>query len=261
MKTKTEEYFREQAKLSAPEGFVCIGFGLGNDDDNLYHYFDDEIHKIHIRGNGESTANGFFGCLDDTLHYVKKEDWEEKFGPLNKQKDLSENNTENQRVSTPLLKIKSTPALVELVCEIMQGKMGDCRAKHFQFDYLYLDGGEVSRASNDFLKEYTEVSASEFIAALENLPDKPKDVVIDILPWKVVIKGDKVDIGCRKDVKFADLVSFVDDITSDYATGIYAFSGIKVNVGRNYVYTESYNIPWEKIEKFKRELKKVKDNS
>ena len=108
-------------------------------------------------------------------------------------------------------------------------------------------------------KFYNEEGIEEVQIADLFLTETPKkEIVIDILPWKVVIRGEKCDIGCRKDIKVSDLVTFVDDIASDYATGSYAFNGIKINVGRNYVYVESYNIPWEKIEKFKGELKKLK---
>ncbi len=249
---KTNKYWIEQAKLPAPEGYVCIGKGSSKYSEGLSSYF--SRHDLFSEESGSQfLENNWHGNLDYKLYYVTIKTWEEKTGVKFKRSDESNENKTNMNK----IKTESTPALAELVCEMMQGKAIDCRVKFFNFGYLYLDDTGVSQASNDFLNEYTEVSASEFIAALENLPDKPKEIVIDILPWRVIIKGDKVDIGCKKD---KNLETFKNTIFNGFSSvvGTKDFYGATVYFGKNGFLVYGEMVSWETWGKFVEELKKVK---
>jgi len=80
MKTKNEEYFREQAKLPAPDGFVCIG--EGDCKDHLNNYFHcDNIYRERKDGTFEKA---WAGSTNHVKYFTPINKWEEKFGPLNK---------------------------------------------------------------------------------------------------------------------------------------------------------------------------------
>jgi hypothetical protein len=70
-------------------------------------------------------------------------------------------------------------------------------------------------------KDYKEVSLIEFLTSLAAIPVPFKPKIINILPWKVEIKGDKspldprrCDIGCRKDVSEAKVQELIEEIDS-----------------------------------------------
>ena len=85
---------------------------------------------------------------------------------------------------------------------------------------------------------------------------KEKEIVIDILPWKVVVKGDKVDIGCKKD---KSLQSLKDTVFNGFSSmvGQKQFYGLDVHFGKNGFLVEGEMISWETWEKFVDELKKL----
>jgi len=105
--------------------------------------------------------------------------------------------------------------------------------------------------------KYSEVPLHEFIYELGKIPVKEKEIVIDVLPWKVVIKGDKVDIGCKKD---KNLENFKDTVFNGFSSmvGQKQFYGLDVYFGKNGFLVEGEMISWETWEKFVDELKKVK---
>lgn len=103
--------------------------------------------------------------------------------------------------------------------------------------------------------DYKEVPIYEFIYELGKIPVKQKEITIDILPWKVIIKGDKVDIGCRKD---KNLQAFKDTVFNDFSSnrGEKGFYGQTVSFSRQGFYVGADFVSWETFDKFVVELKK-----
>jgi len=114
---------------------------------------------------------------------------------------------------------------------------------------------DIGISNRTYSKEnWQEVQLHEFISALAEIPVEQKEIIISILPWNVLIKGDKVDIGCRKDVRKAELIDFIESF--DDGQGNSQVWGIDVYPGRKGFMAESSFVSWETWDKFKKELKK-----
>jgi hypothetical protein len=100
------------------------------------------------------------------------------------------------------------------------------------------------------------VPPHEFIYALGQIPVPQKPVEIEVLPWKVVIKGDKFDIGCKKNNDIALLKKEIKNFT--FYTGTQEFFGMSVHFGKNQFTTGDHkSVSWETWDKFVDEVKKV----
>ncbi len=103
---------------------------------------------------------------------------------------------------------------------------------------------------------YKLVSVFEFIYALGQIPVPQKPVEIEVLPWKVVIKGDKFDIGCQKDKDISLLKKAIKYLESS-EEGIGEWLGYSVKFARHGFRVNGKLILWETWDKFIEEANKV----
>lgn len=96
----------------------------------------------------------------------------------------------------------------------------------------------------DFYTEngYTEVP----IADLYFFEIPKKEITINILPWTVVIRGDEVDIGCRKNIKLGEFKT----LCSQLENGDVSVKGVTPKIKRHGFYAEGVDVPWELWDKF-----------
>lgn len=204
------DYFIQQSKLSAPEGYVCLGYGTG--DCRIYDRFNSS--QIYAYDNVEQFSSKWSGSLEDKLYYVSKENWEKVFGELDHKPKIKD----MKNIYT-----KIVPAATELIYDLVKDKSDPPRVADGG-DTIWVWGYEsktspykgFTPASSSWLSSYgkdlKEVSLGEFISEIEAAPIIQKDIVIDILPWTVVIRGNKVNIGCQHNVDLSTVKAGIKTI-------------------------------------------------
>ncbi len=124
------------------------------------------------------------------------------------------------------------------------------RDNHQPFDRI---GSKEGAESNG----YKLVSVFEFICALGQIPVPQKPVEIEVLPWKVVIRGDEFDIGCKKDNEISILRNVLECF-GRASNPNFGSSWFNMNVvgGRDGFRADNQFVSWEKWDKFVEEVKK-----
>lgn len=115
-----------------------------------------------------------------------------------------------------------------------------------------------NKGGDSYVKDYKLVSPHEFIYALGQMSVAPKEVVISVLPWTLTIRGDKFDLGCRKDNNISilknALKSFGNVSSRDFCQ---TWLKISVSCGRDGFRADNQFVSWETWDKFVAEVKKV----
>jgi len=236
------------SKLFAPEGFVCIG--KGDNDFHLYKFFGGKDNVYDYCPEEKRVSRTWNGSLEYKDYYVKKETWNETFKEfLTKEKEMNKIYTRADSAARELVK-----------------KLAKSRGFHWSVDSdseawtIWTLGNEtapdlcLSNYDFDWWKKYKEVPLHEFIYQLGQIPEKVKEKEINILPWKVVIRGEKCDIGCKKDVSVESLKTFIKNLPSYFGT--MDMLGKRLSFGKDGFQVEGETISWETLAEFKKELEK-----
>ncbi len=268
MKTKNETYFREQSKLPAPKGFVCIGPGSRNDP--LENYFKSKdlwsvnCYEFLANLNGDSI---------EWTYCVRVRVWEEKFGPLNKEINMSKTKTLPTQfyVRTPSLELWNLvqTRLFELGFSWFRSQDLKPFPKGYGKEYCISvnfdlkDDPEDGGLGYSLFAFYKSSSMEEIQIADLFLAEIPKkEIVINYLPWNIIIQGDKCEVGCQKNISTGELVSFVNQLNQPDFGGSHKFYGFRVDLGRKGVSVEGKMITWELWDRFVKELNEIdKKNS
>lgn len=248
---KTNEYWAEKAKLPAPEGYVRIG--KGDDTYFLKNYFS-PVYILDSDGTIDFSCY-FDGNAPNAEYVTTVKVWEEKTG-------LKFNQITEKNMSKGIY-TKRDPAAVEIVKKMV----ADRGMKWYNSDNWIIRSSNSSVESKCFdcgdenwfrggAKGYNEVPLYEFIYELGKIPVKQKEIAIDILPWKVVIKGDKVDIGCRKGISLSMVKQSINNIKNGEGeinvigeTAYCSREGLRMS-GQSLV-------TWETMDKFIEEFNKL----
>ena len=112
-------------------------------------------------------------------------------------------------------------------------------------------------------RNYQKTTQGQILDALTAFIPVPNEIIIKTLPWVISIRGDKVDIGCRKNQDLAMLKQFAKDMTSLFGKhNVYGYdvifgkTGFQVDDGE-IVGWETF-VSWETWEEFLVEIEKIK---
>lgn len=103
---------------------------------------------------------------------------------------------------------------------------------------------------------YKLVPVHEFIYALGQISAAPKEVVIDVLPWILTIRGEKFDLGCRENNDISILknaLEYFGNISSLRFSR--EWLGMEVYGGRDGFRAGGKFVSWETWDKFVKEVK------
>ncbi len=234
--------------LPAPSGYVYVGKG-GENELALSRYFGNNPKSLYSYDYGEFKEN-WSGIDQNQDYYVPRNVWNETFkgdlDPINKKENTNK------------IKTKADPAARELVEKMCAARWeGEWKIdSHYAVWTLGNESGglQVSNEYNSWHKDYKEVPLHEFIFELGKIPEKEKEKEINILPWRVVIRGEKCDFGCKKDISVESVKTFLENLPSYY--GNMDMLGKKVKFGKNGFQADGETVSWEKLEAFKKEFEK-----
>lgn len=104
---------------------------------------------------------------------------------------------------------------------------------------------KVMGYANDrnFYSERAEVSIADLFLA--EIPKK--ETVIDILPWKVVVREESADIGCRKDIALSFFKTMMEAIETPEGISL---DGYEVQAGRRGFKADGKSVSWETWDEF-----------
>lgn len=238
------------SKLFAPSGFVYIG--KGNSEHFLKTFVNRQSLFSYYSGT-EVFKGNWDGSLERKDYFVTKELWNETFKEF-----LTE---EKEMKNTIRIYTKADSEAWEIVKKMAKARglgqyhvsnsdrvwiLGDTLTK----EKVIFDSADV-KWSNE---EYKEVPLHEFIYQLGQIPEKVREKEINILPWKVVVRGEKCDIGCRKDVSVKSVINWCNSLPGYY--GIKTVFEMEVKIGKNGFEADSKFVSWGTLAEFKKELEK-----
>ncbi len=237
------------SKLPAPSGYVYVGKG-GDGDLRLVNYFNRDSKNLYSYDYGVFKEN-WSGIDQNQQYYVPRNVWNETFKgdltPLNKKENMNK------------IKTKADPAAREIVEKMCLARWGSGWKIDSHFSIWTLGGGgggelQVAYDYSSWIEDYKEVPLHEFIFELGKIPEKEKEKEINILPWRVVIRGEKCDIGCKKDVSLSSIINWCRELPNYY--GIKTILGIEVKIGKEGFMADGNFVSWETLEEFAKELEK-----
>jgi hypothetical protein len=164
------------------------------------------LYKSEREGGTYSKPFNFINCEEyEEISYPA--DFPEKWRPKQKEGVLGDS---SPRIYTKFDE-SAAPLVQKLVEERGMGYTNLNPEKWFlgtgpnqSYDYNPPDGKE----------NYKEVSLIEFLTSLAAIPVPFKPKIINILPWKIEVLAETVNIGCRKDVSKAAVQELIEEIDS-----------------------------------------------
>lgn len=116
---------------------------------------------------------------------------------------------------------------------------------------MIIGGSSTIEVIKRYAKDHKYLPPLEFLAKIQNLPEKQKKITIKGLPWTVEIEGEVVRIGCQTThlVKFKDIL---EKIEYNKGTQLHTY---KIDPRRDGIHVSGIVILWEDWDKFVAELK------
>ncbi len=251
IKMKNFDTSRDWAALAqkkVSDGYVFIG--PGGYEKPLKNTF------ASLREQNDPASSWVKGNSPGMQYMAEISDWEEvtglKFSEINK--------TETKTtMATQVIRTKNSPTLLPLVIEITANKIISYpfNANHSkEYLYSYLDGRYVgSSPDSDFSGcEITEASKGEFIAFLENLPEKRSQKNIALRGVAVTITPDKVVAGCQE-YTHAEIEKIAEKVEEFQKAKTLRLTGRKtITIDNNGIHADGVTVSFEELAQVKTAL-------
>ncbi len=169
---------------NTPEGYVFVG--RGHASDWLEIIFGNIPCRKRVRGRWE-TGLAALGSLSEADYAVRVGTWERATGL----KFLETKETKSMNIYT-----KKLPGLIDTALHILKEKGHDWKKDDTDYTHLLFTGTSLW-SGNGGSTDFTEVSAAEFITAIQSVPEQKKTVSVKISGVNAVITEKNVSVGCQ----------------------------------------------------------------
>ncbi len=257
---------REGINLGVNPSLDVVYVGHGDNVNPLRKIFNG-AHIMMFEGKGFQSGSFFWAGTATDGHYgVVTEEWERVTG-LNYKDIIAESatkeETKKETMETPKkiqrAFIKYSPARRAMIEELMKTKKINFQNSPDHSAQLFFNEGGVGTTNYDtpYLNNigYVEVTLSQFIGLLEELPEKPKSVEIKVQDFDTHVFADKIEIGCKTLTlaEFEKIQAIIEEKrkSEEFTTA----QGMRVSIDSTTVRGDGYNFPFSDFDAIQGALK------